>query len=417
MTDSDLTQSSDRTAGWMERLLRRQLLQTLEESHEGYLAIRDNGQLHEFGDKTSSLHCRITVHDPAFYRYAGLAGTVGAGEAYMLGFWECDNLTNLVRFMVVNRDVMDAVEGGIARLAMPVLRMLHARRRNTRDGAKKNIQAHYDLGNDLFRLFLDESMMYSSAIYDEKHTTLADAQFNKLDTICRRLDLQPDDKVVEIGTGWGGFALHAAKHYGCHVTTTTISERQYDLAARRIAEAGLSDRITLLKKDYRDLSGRFDKLVSIEMIEAVGYDFLDTYMSKVSDLLKSSGSALIQAITIEDHRFKAAAKSVDFIKRYIFPGSFIPSVAAITDAMARVTDMRLFHLQDIGPSYARTLNSWRRRFFKNIEAVRGQAYPESFIRMWEFYLCYCEGGFIERSISDVHLLFVKPRCMREQLPA
>jgi cyclopropane-fatty-acyl-phospholipid synthase len=290
----------------------------------------------------------------------------------------------------------------------------HSLRRNTRRGSRENIAAHYDLGNDLFRLFLDDNLMYSSAIFTAADDTLETASLRKLDRICQKLELKPSDHLVEIGTGWGGMALHAARHYGCRVTTTTISKEQHTLASERVAAAGLGDRVTVLLQDYRDLAGSYDKLVSIEMIEAIGPQYLDTYFEKCAALLKPDGLALVQAITIEDHRYEQALASVDFIQRHIFPGSFIPCVTAMTGSAARAGELRLLNLEDIGPSYARTLNHWRCRFFANIEQVRALGYDDRFVRMWEFYLCYCEGGFLERSISDVHLLFARSGNRRGQ---
>jgi cyclopropane-fatty-acyl-phospholipid synthase len=291
------------------------------------------------------------------------------------------------------------------------MRLLHERRRNTRNGSRRNIAAHYDLGNEFFSLFLSPDMMYSAAVWadaDGEDDTLEAASTRKLDRICRKLDLKPGDRVVEIGTGWGGFAVHAAKHYGCHVTTTTISGEQHALAALRVAEAGVGDRVELLLEDYRDLQGQYDKLVSIEMIEAIGAQYLPTYFGKLGALLKPDGLGLIQAITIEDHRYEQALRSVDFIKRYIFPGSFIPSIAAMLEAKSRACDLALIQLEDFGLGYARTLEAWRQRFLASLPQVRAQGYDERFIRMWEFYLAYCEGGFRERSIGVAQLLLAKP---------
>ncbi len=336
----------------------------------------------------------------------------------MDGLWRCDDLVALVRLLVINRDRLDAMETGLARFGGWLLRGWHALRRNTRAGSRRNIAAHYDLGNDLFELFLDKSMMYSSAIFADENESLETAQWRKLERICRKLDLQPGDHLVEIGTGWGGLAVHAASRFGCRVTTTTISKEQHALAVQRVAAAGLSDRVTVLLEDYRDLQGQYDKLVSIEMVEAIGHQYLDTYLAKCASLLKPEGLALIQAITIEDHRYQQALGSVDFIKRFIFPGSFIPCVSALTGAAARASDLRLVNLEDIGPSYALTLRHWRQRFMDRLDEVRRQGYDERFIRMWEFYLCYCEGGFMERSIGDVHLLLARPGNRRPQyLPA
>jgi cyclopropane-fatty-acyl-phospholipid synthase len=406
--------------GTLDRALRRRLIAQLEALRDCEVRLIDSEGDVRLGRPADlvaqTLRCTLRIHDAAFYRALAGNGSVGAAEAYMDGLWHCDDLVALVRILVRNRDLLDAMEGGMAKLGGWAMRVWNAFRRNTRTGSRRNIAAHYDLGNDLFRLFLDESMMYSSAIYASETESLEDAQFRKLDRICRKLELGPGTRVVEIGTGWGGFALHAAKHYGAHVTTTTISREQHALAEQRVKEAGLADKVTLLLRDYRDLEGSYDRLVSIEMIEAIGHQYLDTYFAKVGSLLKPDGMALIQAITIEDHRYQQALESVDFIKRHIFPGSFIPSVSAMLGAVAK-TDLRLYNLEDIGPSYALTLREWRHRFMARLDAVRGLGYPERFIRMWEFYLAYCEGGFMERSIGDVHLLLTRPGCRRgEWLP-
>lgn len=395
---------------------KRRLLGELTRLDHGHLSLIDGNERYEFGAVNAADGPRATVrvHHPEVYRQMALGGSVGSAEAYMDGAWDCDDLVALIRILVRNREVLDNMEGGMARLATSALRLWHTLRRNTRDGSRRNIAAHYDLGNEFFELFLDPSLMYSSAIYLNESESLETAQQRRLQRICQKLDLQPGQRLVEIGTGWGGFAIHAARHHGVHVTTTTISQRQHDLARERIDRAGLGDRITLLLEDYRDLKGRYDKLVSIEMIEAIGHQYLDTYFAKVSGLLENHGSALIQAITIEDHRYQRALTDIDFIKRYIFPGSFIPSNAAMLGAVARSSDLRLTHLEDIGPSYAMTLRAWRQRFQAALPEVRKQGYSEAFIRMWNYYLCYCEGGFLERSISDVHLLLSKPQNRRPQ---
>ena len=409
-------QSAERY-GALDRLLRQRLLATLGGIVGGRVELVDALGTVELG-QPGGLEVRIEVLDPGFYRAAAAQGSVGVGEAYMDGLWRCDDLVALVRLLVINRDRLDSMETGLARFGGWLLRGWHALRRNTRAGSRRNIAAHYDLGNDLFELFLDKSMMYSSAIFADESETLEVAQWRKLERICRKLDLQPGDHLVEIGTGWGGLAVHAASRFGCRVTTTTISKEQHALAVERVAAAGLSDRVTVLLEDYRDLQGQYDKLVSIEMVEAIGHQYLDTYLAKCASLLKPEGLALIQAITIEDHRYQQALGSVDFIKRFIFPGSFIPCVSALTGAAARASDLRLVNLEDIGPSYALTLRHWRQRFMDRLDEVRRQGYDERFIRMWEFYLCYCEGGFMERSIGDVHLLLARPGNRRPQyLPA
>jgi cyclopropane-fatty-acyl-phospholipid synthase len=359
-----------------------------------------------------SAQCQLSgtvyIHDLRFYSELAFGGSIGAGEAFMLGYWSTPDLTLVMRILLNNLHVVDGIEEGFARLSLPIRRLLHWASRNNKNGSRRNIAAHYDLGNNFFKLFLDPTMMYSSAIFDKPDMSLEQASIAKLDLICRKLKLQPCDHLLEIGSGWGGMALHAATHYGCKVTTTTISEKQYELAKERIQAAGLSDRITLLLQDYRDLTGTYDKLVSIEMIEAVGHQFYDVYFKKCNELLRPEGMMLLQAITISDHRYLMARNSVDFIQRYIFPGSCIPCVSVITDSIARMTNMRLFDLQDIGIHYATTLKYWHENLFANLDSVRNMGYPEEFIRMWHFYFSYCESGFSEGVISDVQMLFVKP---------
>lgn len=396
-------------AKWVAKLAKSQVLKRLAGLRKGQLILIDGSERHVFGRlDAGNLQATITVHDPRFYGEIAFGGSIGAGEAYMLGYWQADTLTNVVRLMVLNQSVMDTLEGGYQWLTKPLLKVFHWLNSNSEAGSQKNIAAHYDLGNDLFKLFLDPTMMYSSAMFDEDTTTLQAASERKLQVICDKLQLVPTDHVLEIGTGWGGFAIYAAKHYGCHVTTTTISEQQYLLAQSRILAEGLQDQITLLKHDYRHLQGQFDKLVSIEMIEAVGHQYYDTYFNKVSQLLKPDGVALIQAITIADQRYESAIRSVDFIQRYIFPGSNIPSNTAMLTSITNASDLRLVDLQDIGLDYATTLRLWRENFFAQLDAVRQLGYSEAFIRMWDFYLSYCEGGFAECALGDVHLLLAKP---------
>jgi cyclopropane-fatty-acyl-phospholipid synthase len=350
----------------------------------------------------------VTITDPVFYRKVAAKGSVGAGESWIDGDWECGNLVALIRLLVRNRHLLDNMERGPARLGGVALRLWEALRPNSRAGSRRNIAAHYDLGNDFFSLFLSSDLMYSSALFEDADEPLEVASRRKLDRICQQLRLQPGDRVVEIGTGWGGFALHAAQHYGCHVTTTTISNEQYELARQRIHAAGLQDRVTLLLRDYRDLEGQFDKLVSIEMIEAIGARQLDTYFNTVQRLLVPEGVALLQAITIEDHRYAQALRSVDYIKRFVFPGSFIPSISAMMTAKTRSSDLQLIGQHDFGHSYALTLRCWRKRFLARTADVRAQGFDDRFMRLWEFYLAYCEGGFLERSIGVSHLLLARP---------
>ncbi len=398
----------------LDRFARGAVLSRLAGIKDGRIVVEDGGERIPLGQSAADADLRATirVNDHRFYSDLALAGSMGAAESYMAGSWTTDDLTALVQIMIRNRDVTEGIDGGLARLANPVRRFIHYLNRNTRTGSERNIAAHYDLGNDFFELILDRTLMYSCAIFERPDATLEEAASAKVDRICRKLDLRAHDHLIEIGTGWGAFAIHAAKNYGCRVTTTTISRAQHDYAVKRIAAEGLSEQITVLFKDYRDLTGQFDKAVSIEMIEAVGHQFLNSYFRKCGELLKPDGMMLLQAITITDREYEAAIKRVDFIKKYIFPGSFIPSVTALCDSITRSSDMRLFHLEDITPNYAETLKNWRLRMFKNIERVRALGYPEEFIRMWEFYLCYCEGGFRERYIGDVQMLLTKPDSRR-----
>ena len=394
--------------GALDRFLRQRMHQQLAGFGHGQLVIQDPLGTLQVGQADSGPSVTLQIHDPGFYRALATHGSVGAGQAYMDGLWQCSDLVALIQLLVRNRDLLDGMETGSARLGGLAMKALHALRRNTREGSRRNIAAHYDLGNAFFGLFLSPDLMYSSACWEGAGDTLEAASRRKLDLICRKLGLGPDDHVLEIGTGWGGFALHAARHYGCGVTTTTSSREQHDLAAQRIAEAGLGGRITLLQSDYRDLRGQYDKLVSIEMIEAVGAEFQDSYFGQIGHLLKPDGLALVQAITIEDHRYAQALESVDFIKRHVFPGCFIPSISAMLASKTRSSDLALVALEDFGLSYARTLQAWRERFLAQLPAVRAQGFDERFIRLWEFYLAYCEGGFRERSIGVSHLVLAKP---------
>lgn len=409
MKTSSLTASRARLAdGLAAGLLRRAVLRQLGQLRRGRLLLVEGDERHSFGDLHAALHGEIHIHDSAAWGLVAGNGSIGAGEAYIHGYWSSPDLTAVIRVFVANLKVLDALEGGLAALGRPVLRALHWLNRNSRAGSQKNIAAHYDLGNDLFEAFLDRTMMYSAAMFLSPDDSLEQAQLNKLERICQKLDLQPDDHLLEIGTGWGSMALYAASHYGCRVTTTTLSREQHAYTARRIAEMGLEGRVTLLLKDYRELDGQFDKLVSIEMIEAVGHRYLPEYFRQCAQLLKPDGLMLLQAITIRDQRYRQACNSVDFIQRYIFPGGALPSIEAMLSTASRDTDMNLLHLEDFGAHYARTLRHWH----DNLRHVRGHleqlGYDERFYRLWEFYLCYCEGGFLERSIGTVQMLLARP---------
>ena len=396
-------------------IARRAIFGLLKRLVHGRLTLVEKSQRHHFGQNSDRflLQAVITVHHAQLYSRVFWGGSMGAAEAYLEGLWSADDLTMVMRILALNQKAFADMEKGLARLTAPFYKLYHYVRKNTKAGSRKNILAHYDLGNDFYGLFLDETMTYSCGIFETADSSLREASEAKYDRICRKLQLAGGDRVVEIGAGWGGFAVHAAANYGVHVTTTTISDEQYQFGQNRIKSVGLEDRITLLKKDYRDLDGKFDKLVSIEMIEAVGHHFYTAFFQTCSRLLKDDGMMALQAITIGDQIFDRHKRSVDFIKRYIFPGSCIPSITAISSASAKSTDLRLVNLEDITPHYARTLREWRRRFFANIEKVRALGYSDTFIRMWEYYLCYCEGGFTERYIGDVQMLLVKPMCRKD----
>lgn len=395
---------------FLDAFARRILRAHLRGLRFGELILLDGHEREVFGER--SPHCALSatvrIHDPRFWTEIAFGGSIGAGEAYMLGYWSAEDLTTLIRLLIRNRPVLDAMDGGATWVTTPLQKALHFAARNTRAGSRRNIAAHYDLGNEFFALFLDPTMMYSSAIFTHAAMTLEQAQRARLDLICRKLNLHSGDHVLEIGSGWGAMAIHAAQHFGCRVTTTTISRQQYEFTQQRVRAAGLQDRVTVLLQDYRDLCGRYDKLVSIEMIEAVGHQYYDEYMRQCSALLKPEGLMLLQAITIPDQHYDAARRSVDFIQRHIFPGSCIPSVTALVESMTRASDLRVVHLDDIGLHYATTLRRWRGKLLGNVDKVRDLGLSDRFIRMWEFYFCYCEGGFAERAISNVQMLLAKP---------
>lgn len=347
----------------------------------------------------------IEVKHPEFYRRLLQGGSIAAGEAYMDDWWDSPDLSALMELMALNLAALDSIEDKSSLLTRIMYKLGHWVNRNTVTKSKENIEAHYDLGNSLYETFLDERMLYSSGVYQKDTDTLEQAQINKMERLCQQLKLQPRDHVIEIGTGWGGMAIYMAKHYGCRVTTTTISEEQYVYAQQRVAEEGLGDKIILLKQDYRLLEGQFDKLVSIEMIEAVGKQFLVSYLKKCQSLLKPKGLMAIQAITIADQRYDYYSDNVDFIQKYIFPGGFLPSITALTSNTTKHTDLIVRDLFDIGQDYAKTLVDWRLRFEAALTRVRELGYDERFIRMWRYYFCYCEGGFRAKSISTVHITF------------
>ncbi|MFJ4196487.1 class I SAM-dependent methyltransferase [Pseudomonas sp. NPDC089534] len=392
-------------------LLRRGVLRQLERIRHGQLVVIEEDRRQTFGAAGSGLVGEIHVHDAAAWGMVAANGSIGSGEAYIQGYWSSPDLTAVVRVFVSNLDVLDGMERGLALLGRPLVRALHWLNRNTHKGSQRNIAAHYDLGNDLFEQFLDPTMMYSAAQFLRPDDSLEQAQLNKLERICQKLALEPGDHLLEIGTGWGSMALYAAQRYGCRVTTTTLSKAQYAFTAARIERLGLQDRVTLLLKDYRDLTGQYDKLVSIEMIEAVGHRFLPTYFKQCAHLLKGNGLMLLQAITIREQRYEQARRGVDFIQRYIFPGGALPCVQKMLEIVSRDTDMNLLHMEDFGLHYARTLRLWHENFRRARGPLTELGYDDGFLRMWEFYLCYCEGGFLERTIGTAQLLLAKPAAM------
>jgi len=416
---SEPTLSISKSAGiapLLGGLCRRAVLAQLRRLKHGHLRLIHQSQQWTFGDVASPLYAEVEVLDDAAWGLVAGNGSIGAGEGYIHGYWRSPDLAAVTRLFVANLDVLDAMEGGLARLARPALHLLHRLNRNNRRGARRNILAHYDLGNALFERLLDPTMMYSAAQFDSAGQTLEQAQRNKLQRICHKLELKPHEHLLEIGSGWGSLAIHAAQQHGCRVTTTTLSAAQHAHTLRRVKALGLEQRITVLHEDYRDLRGRFDKLVSIEMIEAVGHRYLPTYFRQCAALLKEDGLMLLQAITIRDQRYAQARRSVDFIQRYIFPGGALPSLNVLLDTASRQTGLNLVHLEDFGQDYARTLRHWRDNLRQARSELTTLGYDDTFQRLWEFYLCYCQGGFEERTIGVAQMLWAAPQARRAPLP-
>ncbi len=400
------------------RVCRKLAIGFLQRMTRGHLLLHEGADRVECGQQQANeLSVQLQVRSPHFYRRSIVGGSIGAAESYIDGEWNCEQLTDFIRLMLRNEHVLQRVESFWTVAARFGLRAQHWLNRNSRRGSRRNIGEHYDLGNDFFSLFLDETMMYSSGLFASQQSTMKQASQNKLDQVCRSLQLGPSDHVIEIGTGWGGFAIHAAERYGCRVTTTTISEEQYRMARHRVQDAGLSDRIVVLKQDYRDLQGRFDKLVSIEMIEAVGRRYLTGYFSRCAELLKPDGAMLLQAITMPEQRFARYATSVDFIQKYIFPGGFLPSVTELHRCAHSVSSLRLLNLFDFGMHYAETLRVWRQRFHEHLNDVRALGFSERFLRMWHYYFCYCEAAFLERATGVVQAVWAMPESKLGSIPA
>ncbi|MGE0608127.1 MAG: class I SAM-dependent methyltransferase [Pirellulales bacterium] len=406
---------STASASWLQRTCRRLFLSRLDTLREGRIALHFSGQAATVGTSDGEPTVCWDIHDPAFFVRAVTGGSLGVAESYLRGEWDCDDLLSLFRLFARNMSLAQSGERGLARLGKLAARFWHAARRNSLRGSRRNIEAHYDLGNDFFSLMLDETMAYSSGIFLQPDSTLEEASREKFDRLCRKLALRPGDHLLEIGSGWGGMALHAAAEYGCRVTTTTISPSQREYAQAKIDAAGLAGRITLLGCDYRDLRGQYDKLVSVEMIEAVGRRYLPGFFRQISRLLKPDGRCALQAILIPDQRDSQYLRSVDFIQKYVFPGGCLPSMASIHAAVADQTDLRLVHFEEISPHYARTLDAWRQRFESRLAEVRQLGYPERFVRLWRYYLSYCQAGFAERAVSVAQMQFDKPRIRHDPL--
>lgn len=385
------------------RIARWLLFRLLSGIEQGSVTVREGSQTFHFGDAAASLSVGVQVISPRVYWRVLTGGSLAAAEAWMDGDWETEELTPLLQILALNGRVLGRLENGFRLLGKPVERFRHWTRRNHREQARENIAAHYDLGNTFYSLFLDRELLYSSALFASEEQDLVQAQRAKMARLCEQLTLEASDHLLEIGTGWGAMAEYAASHYGCRVTTTTLSREQYDWAKARIARAGLQDRVEVLLCDYRDLTGHYDKLVSIEMIEAVGQRYLPAFFRTCQARLRPGGKMAIQAITIQDQRYRDYSKSVDFIQRYIFPGGFLPSVTVMSDLMTRHTDFVVRNLFDMGPDYARTLAHWRQRFVHAWQEIEALGFDDRFRRMWLYYFGYCEAGFNARTISVVQL--------------
>lgn len=385
----------------------------------GFVQILDKSQgetvNHDFGDPNSALKAQIIVYKTSFYSRTLLGGSVGNGESYVDGDWDSPDLTALIRVFVINRELLQSIDGGIGSLLQPIQKAFHGLKSNTLAGSRDNIRSHYDIGNDFFKLFLDDTMMYSCALFEDKNSDLKAASNKKIETICKKLELKPTDHLLEIGTGWGSLAIYAASTYGCKITTVTISSEQFNYAVQKVKDAGLEDKVTVLFSDYRKITGVYDKLVSVEMIEAVGLDHLEVYFKTCSDLLKEDGIMVLQAITIRDQFYETARKSVDFIQRHIFPGCGIPSVKSMMDAIAKNSNLILAEQKDFAEDYAQTLHCWSKRLQENKHEITKLGYPEFLYRLWQYYFSYCEGGFRERSIGLSQIVLTKPNYRNRSL--
>ena len=405
---SDSSHATEARMGFFEKTLYRQL----DLSDQGFLKLESPSGKNTFGsDKKGGLQADLKIHRNEFFRKACLGGSLGVADSYAAGDWDTSDLVKFFRFFLQNQKVMDGMEGGWATLLNKFARWAYLlSQKNTIEGSRKNISLHYDLGNDFYQLMLDPTMTYSCGIFASEDSTLEEASLAKYDRIIDQLKIESHHHVLEIGCGWGGFAARLAERTGARLTATTISEQQYKYARERVENVGVADRISIVKQDYRNLSGQFDRIVSIEMLEAVGHEYLPTYFSKIADLLTTDGAAMIQAITMPDHRYSQYLKEVDYIRTRVFPGSNVPSISAMVEAVAKKSDLRPTNIFDFGYHYARTLREWRIRFLENEDKIAKLGYDENFRRAWVYYLCYCEAGFEEGYTGDVHLLLTKPAC-------
>ena len=399
--------SSKKSSKFLSKIFKKIVLSKFHNLNHGYVKINDHQKTFEIGDKNSILKANVDIYSDEFYVFIGSGGLLGASEAYALNYWKSDNLTALFQIMLKNEELMNSFESGFASFIKPINKFIHYTRSNTLTGSKKNILAHYDLSNEFYQLWLDKTMTYSSGFFTNKDSTLEEASIEKLDKICRKLKLTESDHVLEIGTGWGSFAIHAAKNYNCKVTTTTISDSQYQYADRKIKELNLEHKINLINKDYRLLDGKFDKIASIEMIEAVGHKYVPDFFKKINSLLNDNGLFAMQGITYNDQKFDIYKHSVDFINKYIFPGSCLISVFQVSEIIKKNTNLIFNDLEDITFHYAKTLSIWRENFNNEIENVKKLGFSNSFINLWEFYFVYCEAGFREQNIGDYQFLFTK----------
>jgi cyclopropane-fatty-acyl-phospholipid synthase len=413
MNSSTITTPSEQAAvnrlSWFQRFARRRVIEWLSKIESGTIRFSDPQASQKFGPSSNGdAQAHLTIGNGDFYSQIARGGSLGMADSYLNGDWQADDLTKLLSILYRNNREKSAGKTFTATLSQLFGRFLQSVNGNTLRGSRRHIAAHYDLSNEFFELFLDPTLMYSSAYFEQESMSLHDASVAKLEQLCRKLDLQPTDHVLETGTGWGGFGLHAVQNFGVKLTTTTISTAQFERARQRFKQSEIEDKVQLLDADYRELTGQYDKLISIEMVEAVGERYLDTYFKQCGKLLKPGGRFVLQAIVMPEQRYDSYRRGVDFIQKYIFPGGFLPSVAALQQSVGRTSNLRLQGVEDLSPHYARTLQEWRARFFTQLDEVRRLGFDDRFIRMWEYYLCYCEAAFQEQAVRVVQIVWDKP---------